>query len=389
MPRLGDRTNCRGVTDWKSSIDRYFAGPSYPDRRSGMTQFKTTVLTRYLIFLVFSSLVFSRFTRAQATSGPSTLSAVHFRSPRGSSIVVPVYMNENGPFDFLLDTGSTITMVDPELLRSLGLDVIEDGTVATLAGKAAIPLAVARSVSIGPVTESKVELGVRDLAGLREMDSKIRGVLGQNVLRKADYLIDNRNRTIEFDFGGSLAAVLDGERVNTSRIETPDNPNYWNTKVPVKLAESNPHDLNLILDSGSASVVLFSDSLDLTRLSKRASLPMSMKDDTGNRKSVSGYLAQLNVGGISLNAEARVMTIGFKGLPADGLLPTAGFDSVYISNSGGFVIFQPKRARNQICDTSVAAGNRKASRVPPCPHDVHEVDGIELSSPSLQMQPGI
>jgi hypothetical protein len=349
-----------------------------------MTRFKPMALSSSIVLLVFSG-----FLCAEEPPAPSTLSAIHFRSPRGSSIVVPVYMNDNGPFDFLLDTGSTITIIDPELLRSLRLDVIEGGTVTTLAGKTAIPLAVARTVSVGPLTESKVELGVRDLAGLRELDSKIRGVLGQNALRNADYLIDNRKRTIEFDFGGSLAAVLDGERVNTSRLETPDNPAYWNTKVPVKLAESNPHDLNLILDSGSASLVLFSDSLDLTRLSRRASLPMSMKDDTGIRKSVSEYPAQLNVGGISLNAEARVMTIGSKGLPADGLLPTAGFDSVYISNSGSFVIFQPKRKRNQICDMSIAAVHRKAAKVPQCQHDVPEADGIELSSPSLQIQPSM
>ncbi len=349
-----------------------------------MAQFKTTALSGYLMLLVFST-----FMRAEGPAAPSTLSEIRFRSPRGSSIVVPVYMNDNGPFDFLLDTGSTITIVDPELLRSLGIDVIEGGTVATLTGKTAIPLAVARTVSVGPVTDSKVELGVRDLAGLRELDSRLRGVLGQNVLKNVDYLIDNRKRTIEFDFGGSLAAVLDGERVKTTRIETPDNPNYWNTEVPVKLAESSPHDLKLILDSGSASVVLFSDSLDLTRLSKRASLPMSMKDDTGNRKSVSEYSAQLNVGGVSLDVEARVMTIGFKGLAADGLLPTAGFGSVYISNSGGFVIFQPKRKRNQICDISIAAVHRKAAKVPPCQHDVPEADGIELSSPSLQTQPSM
>ncbi len=238
--------------------------------------------------------------------------------------------------------------------------------VTTLTGKTAIPLAFARTVSVGPVTESKVELGVRDLSGLREADSKIRGVLGQNVLKNADYLIDNRKRTIEFDSDGLLAAALDGERVNTSRIETPDNPNYWNTKVPVKLAELSPHNLNLILDSGSASVVLFSDSLDLARLSKRASLPMPMKDDVGNPKNVSGYLAQLNVGGISLNVEARVMAIGFKGLAADGLLPTADFGSVYISNSGGFVIFQPKRKRGQTCVWSIASVKRKSASVPQC-----------------------
>jgi Aspartyl protease len=349
-----------------------------------MTQFKTIALNSYVALLAFSS-----FLCAEGPAAPSTLSAIHFRSPRGSSIVVPVYMNDSGPFDFLLDTGSTITIIDPELLRSLRLDVIEGGTVTTLAGKTPIPLALARTVNVGPVTQNKVELGVRDLAALREVDSKIRGVLGQNVLKDVDYLIDNRKRTIEFDFGGSLASVLDGERVNTSRIETPDNPDYWNTKVPVKLAESNPHNLNLILDSGSASLVLFSDSLDLTRLSRRASLPMSMKDDIGNRRSAAEYPAQLSVGGVSLDVEARVMTIGFKGLPADGLLPTAGFDSVYISNSGSFVIFQPKRKRNQICDMSIAAVNRKAAKVPQCQHDVPQADGIGLSSPSLQIQPSM
>jgi hypothetical protein len=92
---------------------------------------------------------------------------------------------------------------------------------------------------------------------------------------------------------------------------------------------------------------------------------------------------QLNVGGISLNVEARVMTIGFKGLAANGLLPTAGFDSIYISNSGSFVIFQTKRKRNQTCDRSIAAVSRKAAGVPQCQHDVLEAEGTESSSPSF------
>ena len=285
-----------------------------------MTQFKTTTLTR-LMLPVFSSLVFSSFLCADGPAAPSNLSAIHFHSPRGSSIVVPVYMNDNGPFDFLLDTGSTITFIDPELLRSLKLDVIEGGTVTALSGKTTIPLAIAQTVSVGPLIQSNVELGARDLAGLHEMDSKIRGVLGQNVLRNADDPIDYRRKTIEFDFGGSLAALLDGERINTIRLDTPDNPDYWNTEVPVTLAESNPHTINLILDTGSASLVLFSDSLDLARLSKRTNLPMSMKDDTGTRKSVAEYPAQIHVGGISLDVEAHVMAAGFKGLPVNGLLP--------------------------------------------------------------------
>ena len=74
-----------------------------------MTQFKGTALAGYLMLLVFSS-----FIRAERNAAPSTPSAIHFRSPRGFSIVVPVYVNGKGPFEFLLDTGSTITVIDPE-----------------------------------------------------------------------------------------------------------------------------------------------------------------------------------------------------------------------------------------------------------------------------------
>jgi hypothetical protein len=153
--------------------------------------------------------------------------------------------------------------------------------------------------------------------------------------------------------------------------------------VPVTLAESNPHAINLILDTASASVVLFSDSLDLAQLSKRASLPFSMKDDTGIRKSAAQYPTQIHVGRISLDVEAHVMATGFKGLAVNGLLPTAGFGSVYISNSGDFVIFQPKRKRDQTCDRSIASIKRKAASPRPCNHDVREVNGNDSTSPSL------
>src|SRR5439155_16536567 len=93
------------------------------------------------------------------------------------------------------------------------------------------------------------------------------------------------------------------------------------------------------------------------------------KDDAGNRKSAPAYPAQIHVGAISLDVEAHVMAAGFKGLGVNGLLPTAGFGSVYISNSGGFVIFQPKRKRNQTCDWSIANAKPKDASGLECHHE--------------------
>ncbi len=207
------------------------------------------------------------------------------------------------------------------------------------------------------------------------------GVLGQNVLKHADFLLDNRKRMIEFDPVGALAAELDGERVNTSRIAAPDSPAYGSTAVHVRLAESNHRDLNFILDSGSASVLLFPHSLDQPSLSMRPTL--LMEDDAGNRKYAAGYLIQFTVGGISLDVAAHATAVGYEGFAVDGLLPTAGFGSLYISNSGGFVIFQPKRKRHEICVQSVATVNRKSADVLQCQHKALEIDGSQLPSPSL------
>jgi Aspartyl protease len=341
-----------------------------------MSQFRTTALAGYFFLLLFNS-----FLRADASATPSSPSTIHFRSPRGFSIVVPVYVNGNGPFEFLLDTGATITVIDSKLLQSLKLDSTGSGTMVTPTSKTTIPWTVAETVSVGPVTENKVELGVRDLSDLRQLDSRISGVLGQNVLKHADFLLDNRKRMIEFDPHGEVAAELDGERITTSRIATPDSPAYGSTAVHVRLAESNHRDLNFILDSGSASVVLFPHSLDQPSLSLKPTL--LMEDDAGNRKYTPGYLVQFTVGGLSLDVAAHATAIGYEGSAVDGLLPTAGFGSVYISNSGGFVIFQPKRKRHQICVESIAAVNRKPAGVLQCQHGAPQVDGNQSSSPSL------
>lgn len=341
-----------------------------------MSQFRTTALAGCFFLLLFSSL-----NRAEGAATPSTPTAIHFRSPRGFSIILPVYVNGRGPFEFLLDTGATITVVDPRLLQFLRLDVTGSGTMITPTSKTTIPWALAQTVSVGPVTERKVELGVRDLSDLRQLDSKIDGVLGQNVLKDADFLLDNHKQMIEFDPFGALAAELDGERINTNRIATPDSPAYGSTAVRVKLAESNHRDLNLILDSGSASVVLFPHSLDQPSPSMRPT--MLMVDDAGNQKYTPGYLVQFTVGGISLDVATHITAIGYEGSAVDGLLPTAGFGSVYFSNSGGFVIFQPKRKRHQICVESVAAVKRKSAGLLQCQHNAPEIDGNQLSSPSL------
>src|SRR4051794_33767377 len=52
---------------------------------------------------------------------PGSIVGVHMRHIAGSLIVVPVEINHTGPYDFILDTGSQINMLDPRLASELHL----------------------------------------------------------------------------------------------------------------------------------------------------------------------------------------------------------------------------------------------------------------------------
>ena len=73
---------------------------------------------------------------------------VKFRVVR-DMIVVPVTINGAGPFDFLVDTGSTDTIIDRKLAEELHLPSAGTMILETAEGKAATPLAQTDSLSMG------------------------------------------------------------------------------------------------------------------------------------------------------------------------------------------------------------------------------------------------
>jgi Aspartyl protease len=52
---------------------------------------------------------------------PAGIASVTPRFVQRALIVIPVRINQKGPFDFMVDTGSQITVVDPSLAVELGL----------------------------------------------------------------------------------------------------------------------------------------------------------------------------------------------------------------------------------------------------------------------------
>jgi hypothetical protein len=265
---------------------------------------------------------------------------VPFHFVRGFAVVVPVTVNGSGPYDFMLDTGSTVTAVDRELARQLALDVQEQGTVTTLVEHVPVSLAVASRISVGPITEHSVEIMVRDLKGLRRIDPAIRGVLGQNALDHADFLLDYRHKLLEFDTDGELERSLAGRHVPLRREVLQDNPHFGNLAVQASIATDGLRRMDFLLDSGSASLVLFGGGLGDTGGARSL-----VADAAGREQMAELHHAQLLIDGKSKDVATQTVAFQAAGPRIGGLLPTGIFNLIYISNRGGFAMFEPKQKK--------------------------------------------
>src|ERR1017187_8020929 len=75
-------------------------------------------------FKIFASLVLAVATVSTLSADPrcpANVASLAFRLVNDHQMIVPVSINHAGPYNFLLDTGTQITMVDPSLASELHL----------------------------------------------------------------------------------------------------------------------------------------------------------------------------------------------------------------------------------------------------------------------------
>jgi hypothetical protein len=285
-----------------------------------------------------------------ASFGDAPQPAVPFHFVRGFAVVVPVSVNGHGPYDFMLDTGTTITTIDRGLASDLALVTRAHGTAVTLSENVPAAIAVVDRLAFGPIEEHGAAVMVRDLNGLRNLVPTARGVLGQNALLHADFMLDYRHKLIEFDRDGDLLRSLGGHHVPLRRQGEPSNPQFSNLVVHANISSDGAHPMDLLLDSGAASMVLFG-SLGDTGIADREGFVV----DTAGRQRMAGIKQlQLTIDGKTRDLLSHVLSFRAAGPGIDGLLPTSLFDRIYISNSGTFAIFEPKIKKERAQDHMLA-----------------------------------
>lgn len=157
---------------------------------------------------------------------------LRFRLAHNTLVVVPVMAGTEGPFDFVLDTGADTSVVDPSITRQLLMASTGSTEQTTLAGKQRLTAGRIHTLSIGSAQATDVSVLVQDLSELRQMDSRIVGIAGENFLSGFNYMLDYDKRVVRFENDNEIQDSLEGERVP---IEVDEN-HLCSLRSPIKKA---------------------------------------------------------------------------------------------------------------------------------------------------------
>src|ERR1700719_1456893 len=115
-------------------------------------------------------------------------------------ILLPIHVNNRGPFDFILDTGAGTSLLSSELAKQLEVKIIGSKEGQSAGGKVSVSLGKVDSLAVGETKLDDVDVGIVDLEQIgKTISAKIDGDLGYNFLKHFRIAIDYHNCEIRFD----------------------------------------------------------------------------------------------------------------------------------------------------------------------------------------------
>jgi predicted aspartyl protease len=273
-------------------------------------------------FAVIVAMIFSpKSTRSQPE--------IRFRLVRDSSIIlVPVKVNGQGPFEFILDTGADDVVLDASLATRLSLQSSGSGRGATIAGPWATALTVAKSIELGSARVDTAPVLLADLSGLRGAVPGAQGILGQAFLAHFNYLLDYRQSSIRFEQGDEIQESIHGAPLPATLAG-------HRMIVHAELETAESVAVRLLLDSGANALVLNRDSADAAHVFLHA----TRFETTANAKVAlpTGRIPEIMFGSQRLRNLPVAVSSAWQMQVCDGLLPASLFKALYINNRQGFV----------------------------------------------------
>jgi hypothetical protein len=232
----------------------------------------------------------------------------------GRPVVDGVFINDHGPYRFLVDTGSTLNHFDPKLARAIGLATTLQTTLTSSIGATSATGTEGAEIRLGSVIADQQVLLFAGIEGLHAISPDIQGVLGQVFLSRFDYRINLRNGRLEFGRYG-----LDAKA----------------TRIAFRTVEGRP-----VISTSLGWLVLDSGAHYLVRFGVRATVETHEMVTASGTVGVGTVFSKLVIAGHPFWRGDAIAVPELSEPSADGLLPIAPFNSVYVSNSEGYVVLK-------------------------------------------------
>jgi hypothetical protein len=278
---------------------------------------------------------------------PGNIASLRFHLVQRSLIILPVVINHTGPYEFLVDTGTEFTMVDPLLATELHLKTRGSAEVDGVGFSTRTSFAYLDLLEAGSHSLANHPVVVQDLQPLQAADLHFRGILGGHFLGHFDVLMDYAHRMLCLDDTKMMQAAVKGGHIALVKPpQTPDEaPMSTRLIIPVHLSGFGTRRLLLTLDSGANASFLFNHAIYLAPGLLETGQRDGFSADGVKRKfsilsPQSMQIGSLNIQKVSFAVPADS---GENGLTSeqDGLLTTVLFRRVFISYADRFVVLDP------------------------------------------------
>jgi hypothetical protein len=298
---------------------------------------------RWFASLVLAATVVSSL--VAETHCPGNVASLPFRVVNRHQIIVAVSVNHAGPFNFLLDTGTQVTMVDPSLAAALHLSLQGTAEVASVGMRASASFARLDLLDAGSHSVADQKVLVYDLQNLQATGLDIHGVLGEDFLEHFDMLIDNAHSLLCLDDSGAMRSEVKGRHVDLlSPAQTEDGaaPLPKSLIVSVRLSDGM-RPVRLKLDSGTNVPFLYNTSEFMALGAYRG--PSLQGGGNGAQRTYIALPPQnVKIGSIEL---ARVLFVTLAGAQKDrrtsdfdGLLTLGLFRWVFVDHVDHYAVLE-------------------------------------------------
>ena len=280
---------------------------------------------------------------------PGNVASLPFRLVNRHQIVLAVSINHFGPYDFLLDTGTQVTVVGASLAAELRLTTTGAAVVAGAGFHQSASFTQLDLLDAGSHAVANQKVLVYGLLNLRTVDAHIRGILGEDFLGHFDMLIDYAHGLVCLDDSAVMRPEVKGPHIAlvTPRQAADGAPLPKLLIIAARLS-GETHPVRLMLDSGANIPYLYNTSQHL--VPQRTSFGGTSLVGSGADGDQKVFAAlppqQVKIGSVELPS-VTFLTLAYakKDSPTlqfDGLLTIDLFRRVFISHADHFAVLEPR-----------------------------------------------